>query len=79
MVEKWQFYYVYVKNKLILTINTNMVLQAVGEKNIMKSSFYTLVNILAHKADYNIIFGERSNGKTTAVLEYALKEHVNSN
>ena len=45
----------------------------------MKTSYYSLENILTHKADYNIIFGERSNGKTTAVLEYALKEHIKSN
>lgn len=45
----------------------------------MKSGFYTLDKILTYKADYNIIYGERSNGKTTAVLAYALKEHINSN
>ena len=45
----------------------------------MKSSFYTLDKILTYNADYNIIYGERSNGKTTAVLAYALKEHIKSN
>lgn len=40
--------------------------------------FYTLINILKTEADYNIIYGERSNGKTTAVLDYALKKFVNS-
>lgn len=38
--------------------------------------YYKLDKILKKHADYNIIFGERSNGKTYAVLEYALKEYV---
>ena len=44
----------------------------------MKNKFYTLDNILTHNADYNMIYGERSNGKTTAVLRYGLIDHVNS-
>lgn len=40
--------------------------------------YYTLKNILAQNADYNIIYGERSNGKTTAVLRYALEKHIES-
>lgn len=36
------------------------------------------MNILSHNADYNIIYGERSNGKTTAVLQFALLHHINS-
>lgn len=43
-----------------------------------KEKFYSLDNILSHNADYNMIYGERSNGKTTAVLEYALKDHIKS-
>lgn len=43
-----------------------------------KSAHYTLDNILIHKAEYNIIYGERSNGKTTAVLRYALLDHIES-
>lgn len=43
-----------------------------------KEKFYSLENILVHNADYNMIYGERSNGKTTAVLEYALKDHIES-
>lgn len=39
----------------------------------MKSKYYSLNNILAKNAVYNVIFGERSNGKTYAVLEYALR------
>lgn len=36
--------------------------------------FYSLRKILQHNATYNIIIGERSNGKTFAVHEHALKE-----
>lgn len=43
-----------------------------------KIKYYSLDNILAQNADYNIIYGERSNGKTTAVLRYALERHINS-
>lgn len=43
-----------------------------------KEKFYTLNNILTHNADYNIIYGERSNGKTTAVLRLALLNHINN-
>ena len=40
----------------------------------MKPKFYSLKNILAKKAQYNIIFGERSNGKTYSVLKYGLQK-----
>lgn len=43
-----------------------------------KEHFYSLTNILSHNADYNIIYGERSNGKTTAVLRHGLEDHINS-
>lgn len=43
-----------------------------------KEHFYSLTNILSHNADYNIIYGERSNGKTTAVLKHGLEDHINS-
>lgn len=43
-----------------------------------KESFYRLDSILSHNADYNVIYGERSNGKTTSILEYALKDNINS-
>lgn len=43
-----------------------------------KEKFYSLSNILSYNADYNMIYGERSNGKTTAVLRYALEEYINS-
>lgn len=38
--------------------------------------YYSLKNILAKNAQYNIIFGERSNGKTYAVQKYALEDYV---
>lgn len=40
--------------------------------------FYSLDNILSKNADYNIVFGERSNGKTYAALEYGVKQFVES-
>lgn len=40
-----------------------------------KLKFYTLKNILAKDAHYNVIIGERSNGKTYAVLEYCLRNY----
>lgn len=39
----------------------------------MKQKFYSLKNILARDAQYNVIFGERSNGKTYAVQKYGLE------
>ena len=39
--------------------------------------YYRLDTILKKNARYNIIFGERSNGKTFAVLEYGLKRYLN--
>ena len=42
----------------------------------MKQKFYSLKNILSKNAQYNVIFGERSNGKTYAVLKYALEKYV---
>lgn len=42
----------------------------------MKNKYYTLNNILKKGAVYNVIFGERSSGKTYAVLKYALERFV---
>ena len=42
----------------------------------MKQKFYSLTNILKKKCDYNVIFGERSNGKTYAALEYMILQYV---
>ena len=37
---------------------------------------YRLTRILQHKAQYNVIIGERSNGKTFAALEYGIQQYV---
>lgn len=47
-------------------------------KEINNLGFYSLDKILKTNADYYIIYGERSNGKTTAVLKYALLKFINS-
>lgn len=41
----------------------------------MKTNYYTLNNILKQDALYNMIIGERSNGKTYAVLKYCLEKY----
>ncbi len=38
--------------------------------------YYSLKDILAKNADYNVIFGERSNGKTYATLLYGLVAYI---
>lgn len=40
--------------------------------------FYSLNDILSKNADYNIVFGERSNGKTFAALKYGLEQYVST-
>lgn len=40
------------------------------------SAYYTLDNILKRNATYNVIFGERSNGKTYAALKLAIQNWV---
>lgn len=40
-----------------------------------KIKYYSLAPIQERKCQYNVIFGERSNGKTYAVLEYGLKTY----
>lgn len=42
------------------------------------NKYYSLQPILAKNADYNIVFGERSNGKTYAALMYGLKRYVDN-
>lgn len=41
---------------------------------MFKQKFYSLKTILSKDAQYNIIFGERSNGKTYSVLKYGLEK-----
>ena len=43
-----------------------------------KTKYYKLKNILSKNAVYNIIFGERSNGKTFSVLEYGIEQYYNT-
>lgn len=40
------------------------------------SKYYSLTNILKRNAQYNIIFGERSNGKTYACLKYGIEQYA---
>jgi hypothetical protein len=42
-------------------------------KKKQENKYYTLDNILSKQCTYNMIFGERSNGKTYSVLKYALE------
>lgn len=42
----------------------------------MKPKYYRLDKILKNDAQYNIIFGERSSGKTFAVLEHGLRNYI---
>jgi len=43
-----------------------------------ENDYFSLDAILSYEADYNIIFGERSNGKTYATLKYAIEQFVKS-
>lgn len=43
-----------------------------------KNKFYSLDRILDYQATYNIIFGERSNGKTYSVLKHGIMEWYNN-
>lgn len=44
-----------------------------------KNKYYNLSRILSKDAQYNVIFGQRSNGKTYSCLEYILNNYVNYN
>lgn len=41
-----------------------------------KIKYYSLTNILKYDAQYNVIFGGRSNGKSYAVQEYCIKDYI---
>lgn len=41
-----------------------------------KKHYYNLKKILSFNADYNIIIGERSNGKTYGVLKHCIQDYV---
>lgn len=47
-----------------------------GKKKENEIKFYSLDRILSKNADYNVIFGERSNGKTYATLLYGIKQYI---
>lgn len=40
-----------------------------------KVKYYNLDKILKYNADYNIIYGERSNGKTYACIKYSIEDY----
>ena len=44
-----------------------------------KMKYYSLNNILKRNAVYNLVIGERSNGKTYASLVYAIDQYFNGN
>ena len=44
-----------------------------------KIDFYSPKNILKKDATYNVIFGERSNGKTYSILNYAIEQYFKTN
>lgn len=50
-------------------------------KNMGKktNSYYSLDRILSTHAQYNMVIGERSNGKTYATLKHAINEYFNGN
>lgn len=41
-----------------------------------ENQFYSLEKILSYKAKYNVIIGQRSNGKTYACLEKVLRDYI---
>ena len=43
-----------------------------------KKLFWDIYPILSRNARYNVIYGERSNGKTYGTLEYCLTEYFKS-
>lgn len=45
---------------------------------ILKNKFYSLTKILECNAQYNVIIGERSNGKTYACLKYAIEQYMSN-
>lgn len=46
------------------------------KEKIEKPKYYDIKPILGKNADYNVIFGERSNGKTYAALKYGIENYV---
>lgn len=52
--------------------------QKTKKKDVAKDTkkYYSLDEILKIDADFNLIFGQKGNGKTTACLEYLLKKYI---
>ena len=48
-------------------------------KSPKETKYYSLNKILGIEAQYNVIIGERSNGKTYAALKHAINEYFNGN
>ena len=46
-----------------------------SRKKQSRPQYYSLKNILSKDCVYNVIFGERSNGKTYSVLQYAIEQY----
>lgn len=44
-----------------------------------KKQYYNLKQLLSYNADYNLVIGERSNGKTYATLKYCIERYVKYN
>lgn len=44
----------------------------------VKQKYYSLNKILEYNAHYNLLIGERSNGKTFACLEYGIRKYIES-
>ena len=56
-----------------MTTEENKI-QVSKKKSAKTTQYYSLQNILSCKAHYNVVFGERSNGKTFACLERGIKK-----
>lgn len=54
-------------------IKTDVVKEQAKPENF---KYYTLTDIFSKHATYNVIFGERSNGKTYACLKYMIEQYV---
>lgn len=56
-----------------------MAIKKLFKKKDKELEFYSFDHILEHNATYNVIFGERSNGKTYGSLKYAIDQYFNGN
>lgn len=56
-----------------------MAIKEFFKKKDKELEFYSFDPIIEHNATYNVIFGERSNGKTYGALKYAIDQYFNGN